>query len=280
VSHDVNGICAFDGNYNGIKARKAYFIFGNTMVCLGAGITAAKSNPIITSVNQCFANGPITASTGKTVATLANAETVYSSADHLKWAYHDHIGYIFPNGGNINIKNSTQTGNWSDIGTLSETATGKVFSLWFDHSKAPDNASYQYIVAPGLTLNEFQSYSANHGFVVVSNTTNIQAVKNRSAGLYGVVFYEAGTIDFGKNFKVTADRAAIVIISKQNLKYNIAVADPMYNAESISLIINRKVEGENVLSGDAKSAIHFKMPSGDLTGSTISDNYKISEFEN
>ena len=279
-SHGVNGICAFDGNYNGIKARKAYFVFGDAMVCLGTGIKAAKSNPIITSVNQCFSNGPITASAGKTVETLANAERVYSSAEQLKWVYHDHIGYIFPNGGTINIQNSTQIGNWSDIGTQSETASGKVFSLWFNHSKEPENASYQYIVAPGLTLNEFQSYYANQDFVVVSNTNNIQAVKSKRAGLYGVVFYEAGTIDFGKNFKVTADRAAIVIISKQGLKYNIAVADPMYNAESINLTINRKVEGENVLSGNAKSVVHFKMPSGDMSGSTISTNYNINGFEN
>ena len=129
-------------------------------------------------------------------------------------------------------------------------------------------------------MNEFQSYYANQDFVVVSNTNNIQAVKSKRAGLYGVVFYEAGTIDFGKNFKVTADRAAIVIISKQGLKYNIAVADPMYNAESINLTINRKVEGENVLSGNAKSVVHFKMPSGDMSGSTISTNYNINGFEN
>ncbi len=279
ASNGVNGICAFNGSYNGITARKAYFVFGNAMVCLGTGINASRSNPIITSVNQCYANGAVTTFTGNKKTTITNSEIVSSSKDQLKWVYHDNIGYIFPNGGSITLKNASQTGNWSDIGTQSETASGKVFSLWIDHTKEPNDASYQYIVAPGLSLKDFQTYYATNGFVVVSNTKSIQAVENSSAGLCGVVFYEAGTIDFGSNFKVTSDKAAIVLISKAGSNYTISVADPLYHAESITLTINRKVEGETVLSGEAKSTIQFKMPSGDVIGSTISNNFILSGIE-
>lgn len=276
VSNGKDGICAFDGNFNGIKARKSYFIFGDAMICLGMGITASKLNPIITSVNQCFANGTVTLFDG-TKSTNITKSSATNTYDNLRWIHHDKIGYIFTEGSKTNVTNSDQTGSWFDINTShSKTpVVSNVFSVWIDHTKKPTNSSYQYIVAPNLTLDEFKNYYNTHGFVVVENTGDIQAVKNVKAGLFGVVFYKAGIVDFGDDFKVTADREAIVLISGTAENFKISVGDPLFKATTIKITMNKNVNGINVTPDGDFSSINFSMPTGDFAGSTATDNYKI-----
>ena len=277
VSNGTDGICAFDGNYNSITARKAYFIFGDAMVCLGMGITSVKANPIVTSVNQCFVNGTVTMLNGTTQSTLAKS-TLTNTYTNLKWVHQDNIGYIFPQPASIIVKNADQSGAWYDINVShSKTViTNNVFSLWFNHTNAPTNASYQYIVAPNRNLSAFQTYSASHGFEIVANSGSVQAVKNANAGLYGVVFYSAGTVNFGSNFSVTVDKPAIVLISGSGEDYKISVADPLYvNYNSIKVTINKTVTGTNVTAGTNQSILNFGMPTGDLTGSSVTNAYKI-----
>lgn len=275
LSNGTDGICAFDGNYNDISARKAYFMFGNAMVCLGMGITASKVKPVVTSVNQCFVNGAVTVMNGTTLATLPKSTTI-NSYSNLKWAHQDNIGYIFPQPAAVNVTNSDQSGAWYDINiSHSKTViTSNVFSLWFNHTNAPVNNSYQYIVAPMLSLSAFQSYYASHGFEIVANSGEIQAAKNVKAGLYGAVFYTAGSIDF-LSFKVSVDKPAILLISGSGQDYKISVADPMYNATSIKVDINKSVTGTNASTGTNLSTINIPMPIGDLIGSTVTNSYKI-----
>lgn len=277
VSNGTDGICAFDGNYNSITARKAYFIFGDAMVCLGMGITSAKANPIVTSVNQCFVNGTVTMLNGTTQSTLAKS-TLTNTYTNLKWVHQDNIGYIFPQPASIIVKNADQSGAWYDINVShSKTViTNNVFSLWFNHTNAPTNASYQYIVAPNRNLSAFQTYSASHGFEIVANSGNIQAVKNVNAGLYGVVFYSAGTVNFGADFTVAVDKPAIILISGSGEDYKISVADPLYgNYNSIKVTINKSVTGVNATNGANLSTIIVSMPTGDLRGSTVTNTYKV-----
>ena len=280
VSNSKDGICAFDGNYNDITARKAYFIFGDAMMCLGMDINAAKSNPITTAVNQCFTNGTVTAYDGNKILNLSKSTDTYTYNNNLKWIYHDNIGYIFPEGGNINLLNNKQTGSWHDINLGGDTTpvTNNIFSIYFNHTNNPHNATYEYIVAPAQTLNSFQQFYANHGFVVVANNGDIQAVKNINAREYGVVFYKSGTINFGDSFTLSSDKEAIVLINVKGNDYQISVADPTYKAATIKLSINKKLIGTNSTIDSHLSSIEFKMPQGDLKGSTVTENYKVEGF--
>ena len=280
VSNGNDGICAFDGNYNGITARKAYFIFGDAMMCLGMGINAMKPDKITTSVNQCFTNGTISAFDGNKITHLSQSQDAYTYNNNLKWVYHDNIGYIFPDGGNINVLNNTQSGSWHDInlGADATSVTNNVFSIYFNHTNNPSNATYQYIVVPAQTLNSFQQVFTAHGFVVVANNGDIQAVKNTNAREYGVVFYKPGTIDFGNSFTLSLDKEAIVVITVKGDNYQISVADPTYKATTIMLTINKKVKGGNSIINSNFSSMEFKMPQGDLKGSTVTGDYKVEAF--
>ena len=36
---------------------------------------------------------------------------------NVKWLHHDHVGYLFPAGGEIHLSAGEQTGRWSDLGS-------------------------------------------------------------------------------------------------------------------------------------------------------------------
>src|SRR5206468_7078239 len=46
VSNGKAGVIAFDGNYRGVRAKKAYFFINNQMLCLGAGISSTRKDSI------------------------------------------------------------------------------------------------------------------------------------------------------------------------------------------------------------------------------------------
>ena len=67
-----------------------------------------------------------------------------------------------------------------------------VFKLWFDHGKSPDSASYQYIVVPGVSEQELTETSGNNrGIEIISNTSEVQAVRNSKLGIAQIAFYKA-----------------------------------------------------------------------------------------
>ena len=75
--------------------------------------------------------------------------------NNVNWVHQDKIGYIFPDPTTINLSNQAEEGRWSDItdqkNISEEIVSEEVFMLWFNHGNRPNNASYQYIVAPDVS---------------------------------------------------------------------------------------------------------------------------------
>ena len=92
------------------------------------------------------------------------------------------------------------------------------------------------------------------------------------------MFYKSGTIDFGNSFTLSSDKEAIVLITVNGNDYQISVADPTYKATTIKLSIDKKVAGANATIESNLSSIEFKMPQGDVKGSTVMGDYKVEAF--
>jgi len=239
------GFMAYKSTYNGISANKSYFFIGDAMFCLGSGITGNTPNGIITSVNQTFLNGTITVNNGSTQS-FTTPSTDYTN---LAWVHHDNVGYIFPNGGTVSVQNmqqSSSTGTWSNIGSGSDKISpANVFSVWLNHGTTPNNATYQYIVAPSLTLTQFQTYASNPGFVVVQNDGNIQAIRNTIKNVDAIVFYTIGNpVNMGDGLTVQSDKPALVLIEKNATGYNVTVSDPLYNPSNTAITVT--INGQKI----------------------------------
>src|SRR5690606_28600281 len=117
------------------------------------------------------------------------------------------VGYIFPSAGNMTVQKATQSGSWSAIKTSGSTATQtrEIFSAWFNHSNTPSNRHYCDSVAPGKSVSDMPALASAHGFVVVQNTTSIQAIRNDLHKKGAVVFYSPGTVDMGNGMTITSD---------------------------------------------------------------------------
>lgn len=271
VSSEQSGAIAFESDYRNLQAKKAYFMMGDAMLCLGTGINGNFSNPVNTSINQALLSGDININDGTKQLFTGSSIT----ATNLQWVHHSNIGYIFPNGGNITLQNQQQSGRWRDIHSLGSTATVQkdVFSLWIDHGNNPNNANYSYIVMPDKNLNDFEASVNNHGFVVVQNDANIQAVRNDRVNKYAVVFYNAGTVNMGDGLSITSDKKAIVLLEKEENGYKILAADPTHLETTVKITINKNLTGPNAVYTAGSTDIVVTLPLADYRGSSIVNSY-------
>lgn len=64
VTDGTYGAVGFDfkSPHTGLAAKKVWFFFDKTYVCLGTNISSRMKNQVLTTVNQCLLNGEVTVS--------------------------------------------------------------------------------------------------------------------------------------------------------------------------------------------------------------------------
>lgn len=274
VSTGKEGIIAYKHVYNGVEAWKSYFFSGDAMVCLGAGIRAARTQMITTSVNQCLLRGKVYLNRNGKTERLTDAR---KKADNIRWVYHDGVGYIFPQQKNIVVQQKGQTGSWRDINEAGnpDTLTRTVFSIWKEHGYAPVNESYAYIVLPARSLAEFEEESLASGLEIAVNTPKVQAVRNSRLPSYGVVFYEAATVRLDTGLELWADRPLLVWLAKRDGGYDLSVADPLYVSAGAQLTVSGCLEGKGARYANGRTTVYFDLPQGDYAGSTVTEFFRV-----
>jgi chondroitin AC lyase len=217
-----------DGRVN-LSAKKGWFMFDDEIVCLGNSITAASGQSAYdanTTLNQCNLNGDVAASeNGSEYSTLAEGEHPY--ADAPKWVQHDGVGYVFPDGGNVVVSNQAQTGNWYDINNRGTNAvvSRNTFTMYFNHGKDVTNGDYAYIIVPGKTADEMQSYYAAANIEILANDASKQVVRHKGLGMYGIIFYNAASYS-DERISVEADKGCVLLLKDKGNYYQMNIADP------------------------------------------------------
>ena len=255
VDDGLYGAVAYDfkSPHDLLEAKKSWFFFDKEYVCLGAGIKSNPNLPVYTTINQAHLRGNVTVSQGgKTEVTPRGNRDL----QNVKWVHHDRTGYILPEPAAVHLSNSAQQGRWSDI-SATKTASDElvsmdVFLLGFDHGNRPRNASYQYIVVPGVTPEEMASTSANNRNIkILSNTPDLQGVIHNGLGLCQLAFYKAGEVEIADGFKIRMDSQGMAILKMSgNRIKQLSISDPSRKLTRISLtvpgIYNNK--GENFIT--------------------------------
>jgi chondroitin AC lyase len=253
VTDGIYGAASFDfrSPHDPLKAKKSWFFFDKEIVCLGAGISAGTDLPVVTTLNQCLLHGRVVAMSGNSKSVLQHGEW---QLDKVNWIFHDSIGYLFPDPVTVNLSNQAATGSWYKINhqanSSKEEITKDVFKLWLDHGKRPDSSSYQYIVVPAVGEEEMNSTSGNRGIVILSNSTEIQAVKHLDLSLCQIVFYKSGRINISPSVQIESESPGIVMIKTEGETVKkLSVSDPTRKLARIHVSVSTRIE---------KNGDHFK----------------------
>ena len=278
VSDGKYGAVGFDfkSPHNPLVARKSWFFFDEEYVCLGAGISTKMKNEVNTTLNQSLLRGEVVVSAaGEKKNIKAGAQML----NDIDWIHHDNITYLFPKPQTIFIKNEIAKGSWWRISkqTSSSKDTVKlaVFKTWINHGESPSNASYEYIVKPGI-LDKVDEQKTFNNIQTLSNTPYVQAVKNNELGIIQMIFYKAGEIKISEALKFKCHAPGIIMLKMdKNTIQEVSVSDPNRELSQISFSINHKIDAEGkdfkILWSEENNQSTFlvALPEGNFQGSTV-----------
>lgn len=231
VTDGMYGAVAFDfkSPHDMLEAKKAWFFFDDEYVCLGTDIKSKPDLPVLTTINQVLMKSEVAIQYDNKTEKLAKGN---HKLNNVKWVHQDKIGYVFPEPTTIEISNQVQKGRWSDItdqkNISDEVVNEEVFMLGFNHGNRPNNASYQYIVVPDVSKEELTKTAGNNrGITILSNTSDLQAVKSNKLGIYQLAFYKAGEVEISADSKFSMDSQGMAMLKMQGSRIiEITVADP------------------------------------------------------
>lgn len=222
-----------------LAARKSWFCLDDEVVCLGAGVTGG-SGAVRTTVehrrlgsagtNEFQVNGLAAPPAPGWTSNLTGVGSAW-----LQGAG----GYFFPGGASLSAQREARTGAYRDIndGGSTNPITRNYLSLWFDHGVNPSGAAYAYALLPNKTAAETTNYAARPHFVVLENSTQVQAVRETNLNVVAANFWNAGarTVDL-----LTASGQAAVLTRETSGGLWLGVADPTQtNTGSVTLTLNR-----------------------------------------
>jgi len=244
VSDSTYGACAMILDRRELKAYKAWFYFDEEYVCLGAGITRTGGKAdVYTTLNQTNYDGKLQYSAAGKQETIKSGQTLKSP----DWIQYGSTAYF-------NLLANTE---------YKITLDTALFSLNINHGTNPQNASYAYLVKPGLTnAADADKYQKNLQIEIISNSSAIQAVTHRGLKLTEAVFYQAGTLKLPNGDAITVDTPCVLMWNNNSGKMNIA--NPYCETKNPTAI---KV---TLLTQGKTSDISFDMPQNEFAGKSVS----------
>ena len=284
VTDGLYGAVAFDfrSPHDMLEAKKSWFFFDKEYVCLGTDINSNPKLPVATTINQVLMRSDVTIMQDDKAKKLPNGNR---ELENVKWVHQDKIGYIFPEPTTINLSNQVEQGRWSDItdqkNISEEIVSEEVFMLWFNHGNRPRNASYQYIVVPDVSEQELmETGSNNHDIEIISNTSEIQAVKNNKLGICQIAFYKSGEVEISNGLKVRMDSQGMAMLKMRgNRIEKLTISDPSRKLSRILITVPDiyNITGDNFIvfpdSEQNNTLIVVDLPQGVFTGKSVVINF-------
>ena len=276
--HGIYGVVGMDYEaekpLSSLTAKKAWFVFDNEIVCLGAGITAADNRPVETiAENRKLRNA------GDTYFSVDGTEVLPSFGSvplhNPRWAFlgantedgSDSIGYYFPESCDCVAARDLRTGTWYAINDqLSEEELMRNYlSLGIQHGDNPTDARYAYTLLPCLTEQETEAYSRTPDIQIITNTAAVQAVREQRLGITGCVFWQKGSLPLSAarlQSLETEQPCAVMLQEVSGGRLSLAVCDPTQLESAVQITLTggnyRAVPGKDatVGAGSGDVAVH------------------------
>lgn len=274
VSNGEHGLAACELERDGLSARKSWFFFDDEYACLGAGITCDSDRPVVTTLNQCNLAGDVLVAQDGRVRKLDRETHLLDNHD---WLWHDEVGYVLLGPGAVQLHNGSQRGSWWAINHeySKDTVARDVFMAWIDHGTRPQNATYSYLVVPGIAADALAEYVGRSPVKILRNVPNLQAVWHERLRTAGLAFYVPGEVEIRRGLTVAVDKPCLVLLKESPEKLLISVSNPRNEQVAVQLEVSRALEGGGVevLSGLGRSRITFELPGGMDAGKSVTRAY-------
>lgn len=285
VTDGTYGAAGFDfkSPLDPLEAKKAWFMFDEEYVCLGAAIRSDANYPVATTLNQAYLNNDVVVMQKKRKSTLQKGE---HKLKKVNWLYHDGIAYIFPEARELHLRNQMASGSWYSINRQADSPKEEIrqetFTLWLDHGKKPKNENYAYIVIPAVEESSIESYRENLPVKILANNTEVQAVQHTVLEISQLIFYQPNEIQLSEEVNLTAIDPAMVMIQMDGQAITkITVSDPTHKLKTIHLKIGAQIRAiaENCAiswhEDEGYSNIVIHLPQGEYAGQSISIENKL-----
>lgn len=239
-----------------LDAKKSYFMFDDELVALGTVNPPAGEAAYTVIDNRKVEPGQTLTVDGEIKASSAGEAEVVDGARwmHLSGAQAGtDIGYYLPEATKVNAVRESRPVDWKAINGkfhADATESREYVKLSAGHRQGFADQPYSYVLLPGKSAGETQSYSENPDIEVIANEYDVHAVRENTLGITAVNFWEQNPQSAGG---ITADKPCSVIVQHQNGALTVAVADP---TQDITETITVKIEmpGAQLVSTDENVA--------------------------
>ena len=252
--HGIYGVVGMDYEaekvFSSLTAKKAWFLFDNEIVCLGAGITAADNRPVETiAENRKLRNA------GDTYFSVDGTEVLPSFGSvplhNPRWAFlgantedgSDSIGYYFPESCECIAARELRTGTWYAVNDQlsEEDVLRNYMSLGIQHGNNPTDARYAYTLLPCLTEQETEAYSRAPDIQIITNTAAVQAVREQRLGITSCVFWQKGSLPLSAarlQSLETEQPCAVMLQEGSGGRLSLAVCDPTQLESAVQITLS------------------------------------------
>lgn len=245
------GITAMDFYRDGITARKAWIFTDDYILCLGAGISADSGCVITTSIEQQVKKGDLFQLQNNVWETKSTTD--FSSQNEIRF-FSGNKGYIILGESKGVALQESRSGKWNNIMAMYPNdmiENKEVFSLWINHGKDPQNATYQYLVLPAKSKDETKDFKTED-IQVISNTKDIQAIWLSKGKMAFVAAYTPADIQVSKDIYLKSSETGLFLLKQEGKKLKVTFADPTQQLETIKIEINNKKYNLNLPKGNKR----------------------------
>lgn len=247
----------------GVKAYKSYFMLGDYMIALGAGIT--NLNPqmegtIRTTIDQTLHESDVLAmQDGRQIPVGKGVWSFFVGGKPVWVMQKGKFSYtILPEyTRNASFVYETKKTDWvgrngANKGKKDLPGQVDILRLWIDHSRTPVDDTYGYVVYAGDEMP-----ADKLPFQVLRNDTLVQAVENNDGEVVEAVFYKEGTRLKASRGELSVSAPCAVLIDKDKL----SVTDATMNPDCKEIIVDY-----------GGKRITVAMPQGMLCGKSVTVN--------
>lgn len=182
-----------------------------------AGFYGPYSGAEATIVEPVYAGSEKITVNGQQVKPTAEETT----RDDVNWLSYEGLGgYWFPQGGSVSMRRTEGTTSF--------------FELWMNHGVSPQNEKYAYVILPTMTAEQTKAYTENPGVEILNNDEKVSAVRDKSTGITGIVFWEAGTFD-----GFTVEEPMVLMYKESDAGMTLVVSDPTHKLGKQTIKTNR-----------------------------------------
>ncbi len=248
----------------GVQAHKAWFMLGDYVVALGAGVTNLQPEmvgTIRTTMDQTANENNINViRAGKVSAAKKGIQSFFEKNKPVwvqqvgKFAYTVLPEYTK----SAYFVTETKNTDWVKMNKSNEKVknlptTSEILRLWIDHGQQVKNGTYGYVVYCGK-----ETPAAEMPFKVLQNDTIVQAIQSTDAKVIQGVFYKGNTSLIGKAISVKVSDPCVLMVENNDKEYLISVQDPQMNNDLKQITIS---------IGQKKYPIN--MPQGEIAGKPV-----------